>query len=124
MNPLKSLVGAANRWQQHNRFVGPGYGVIKKYSDDNAGILVVALGWYGFAAIYPLLLVVVTIFGFVGQASLGKGVVNELHQFPVIGSQFNPGTGSSSLHGSVFGLVIGVLGLIYGSLGVTQTASR
>jgi uncharacterized BrkB/YihY/UPF0761 family membrane protein len=103
---------------------GPGYGVIKKFSDDNAGLLVVALGWYGFTAIYPLLLVVITVFGFIGQQSLGSGVVRELHQFPVIGAQFVPGKASSSLHGSLFGLLIGVIGLIYGSLGVTQTAQQ
>ena len=79
--------------------------------------LVVGLGWYGFVAIYPLLLVVITVFGFIGAASLGHGLVSTLHQFPVVGSQFNPSHGSDSLHGSVFGLVIGLLGLIYGAAG-------
>jgi uncharacterized BrkB/YihY/UPF0761 family membrane protein len=96
--------------------------VVKKFGDDNVNLLVVALGWYGFTAIYPLLLVVVTIFGFIGAASLGTGIVHTLHQFPVIGSQFNPGKGDSQLHGSVFGLIIGVAGLLYGAQGVTQTA--
>jgi hypothetical protein len=103
---------------------GRTYGVIKKYSDDGAGTLVVALGWYRFTAIYPLLLVIVTVFGYVGASSLGTGVINELHQFPVVGAQFDPGNGSSSLHGSLFGLIIGVVGLLYGSLGVTRTAQQ
>jgi uncharacterized BrkB/YihY/UPF0761 family membrane protein len=98
--------------------------VIKKYSNDNASVLVVALGWYGFTAIYPLLLVVITVFAYIGEKSLGSSVINELHQFPVIGAQFKPGQGSSSLHGSALGLVIGLLGLVYGSLGVTQTAQQ
>jgi uncharacterized BrkB/YihY/UPF0761 family membrane protein len=55
---------------------------------------------------------------------LGSGIVNTLHQFPVIGSQFNPGQGASNLHGSVPGLIIGVAGLIYGAQGVTQTAQQ
>jgi uncharacterized BrkB/YihY/UPF0761 family membrane protein len=91
--------------------------VVKKYGNDNAGVLVVALGWYGFTAIYPLLLAVVTVFGFIGEKSLGTSVIRELHQFPVIGAQFVPGKGSSPLHGSL-------LGLVYGSLGVTQTAQQ
>jgi uncharacterized BrkB/YihY/UPF0761 family membrane protein len=86
--------------------------------------LVVALGWYGFTAIYPLLLVLVTIFGYVGVGGLGTGLVHTLHQFPVIGSDFNPAKGSSNLHGSVFGLVVGVAGLLYGAQGVTQTAQQ
>jgi uncharacterized BrkB/YihY/UPF0761 family membrane protein len=124
MKSIKRLLAALDRWQRHNKVVGPAYGVIKKYSDDSAGTLVVALGWYGFTAIYPLLLVIVTVFGFIGAKSLGTGVINQLHQFPVIGAQFNPGKGSSTLHGSVFGLIIGVLGLVYGSLGVTNTAQQ
>ncbi|MHB8504230.1 MAG: YihY/virulence factor BrkB family protein, partial [Acidimicrobiales bacterium] len=47
--------------------------------------------------------------------------VRTLHQFPVIGQQFNPGSGHQ-LHGSVLGLVIGLVGLVYGAQGVTQTA--
>jgi membrane protein len=39
------------------------YGVIKKFGDDNANLLVVSLAWYGFTAIFPLLLVVVTVLG-------------------------------------------------------------
>jgi uncharacterized BrkB/YihY/UPF0761 family membrane protein len=117
-------VSAADRWQRMNPVAGPGYGVIKKFSDDRANLLVVSLGWYGFTAIYPLLLVIVTIFGFVGVESLGQDVINTLHQFPVIGSQFNPGSGGSNLHGSVLGLIIGLVGLIYGAQGVTQVAQQ
>jgi uncharacterized BrkB/YihY/UPF0761 family membrane protein len=124
MGALKRLLAAIDRWQRHNRIAAPAYGVVKKFGDDQANLLVVALGWYGFTAIYPLLLVVVTIFGFIGVASLGSGIVKTLHQFPVIGTQFNPGDGGSNLHGSVFGLVIGVAGLIYGAQGVTQTAQQ
>jgi uncharacterized BrkB/YihY/UPF0761 family membrane protein len=121
---VKGTLRAVDRWQQDHPVAGRTYGVIKKYGDDGAGTLVVALGWYGFTAIYPLLLVIVTVFGFVGASSLGSGVISELHQFPVVGAQFNPGNGSSSLHGSVFGLLIGVFGLVYGSLGVTKTAQQ
>jgi len=115
---------AVDRFQRNNRVAGPAYAVTKKFSDDNANLYVVALGWYGFTAIYPLLLVVITIFGFIGAASLGTGVVHTLHEFPVIGSQFNAAKGGESLHGSGIGLVIGLLTLVYGAQGVTQTAEQ
>jgi uncharacterized BrkB/YihY/UPF0761 family membrane protein len=99
------------------------YAVIKKFGDDNANLLVVALAWYGFTAIFPLLLAVVTILGFVGQKSLGSSVVDTLHKFPVVGDSFNPANGSH-LHGSVLGLIVGLLGLLYGAQGVTQTAQQ
>jgi uncharacterized BrkB/YihY/UPF0761 family membrane protein len=124
MNAFKRLVAPVDRWQQRNRVAGPGWGVIRKFGDDQANTLVVSLAWYGFTAIYPLLLVVVTVFGFVGAASLGHGIVTTLHQFPVIGAQFNPGQGGSNLHGSVLGLIIGLVGLVYGAQGVTQTAQQ
>lgn len=122
MGRLKDLMASANRWQgDHPTFAVP-WAVVRKFSTDQANLVVVALGWYGFTAIYPLLLVVVTVFGFVGVRSLGTGLVHTLHQFPVIGAQFHESRGGSDLHGSVFGLVIGLVGLVYGAQGVTQSA--
>jgi uncharacterized BrkB/YihY/UPF0761 family membrane protein len=96
---------------------------VKKFGDDNANLVVVALAWYGFTAIFPLLLVVVTVLGFVGAQSIGTGVINTLHEFPVVGTSFNPAS-SNALHGSTVGLVIGLVGLLYGAQGVTQTAQQ
>jgi uncharacterized BrkB/YihY/UPF0761 family membrane protein len=119
----RRVIQKVDRWQRRHRIPAQAYGVIKKFSDDNAKLLVVSLGWYGFLAIFPLLLAVVTILGFVGQQSLGNTIVSTLHKFPVVGVDFNP-AGSSRLHGSVFGLVVGLVGLVYGAQGVTQTAQQ
>jgi uncharacterized BrkB/YihY/UPF0761 family membrane protein len=124
LDRVRGLLVVVDQWQRRSGLFGPAYGVIKKSGDDRVNQFVVALGWYGFVAIYPLLLVVVTVFGFIGAASLGHGLVSTLHQFPVVGSEFNPERGSSSLHGSMLGLVIGVIGLVYGAQGVTQTAQQ
>jgi uncharacterized BrkB/YihY/UPF0761 family membrane protein len=123
MKALDRIVDRIDQWQQHNRVVAPAYAVIKKFGDDQANLYVVSLGWYGFTGIYPLLLVVVTIFGFIGS-SLGTGIVKTLSKFPVIGSDFKIGPNQhvSTLHGSTLGLIIGALGLLYGAQGVTQTA--
>ena len=119
--PLRKVVGAVDGWQRRSRWAGVPYAVLKKFGDDNANLVVVALAWYGFTAIFPLLLVVMTLLGFIGEQSLGTGLLRTLHEFPVIGSNFNPAT-KSSLHGSTVGLVIGLVGLLYGAQGVTQTA--
>ena len=120
---LRRVVAAADAWQRRTPWASVPYAVMKKFGDDNANLLVVALAWYGFTAIFPLLLVVVTLFGFIGQQSIGTGIVRTLHQFPVVGSSFNPASGSA-LHGSTLGLVIGLIGLLYGAQGVTQTAQQ
>jgi uncharacterized BrkB/YihY/UPF0761 family membrane protein len=122
MNAVTESLARLDYRQRRNRPAAVAYGVIKKFGDDRVNHYVVALGWYGFVAIFPLLLVVVTILGYVGAASLGHRLVSTLHQFPVVGSEFNPAHGSSSLHGSALGLVVGLLGLIYGAQGVTQSA--
>jgi uncharacterized BrkB/YihY/UPF0761 family membrane protein len=120
---LRRVTAAADDWQRRHRWAGVPYAVMKKFGDDNANLVVVALAWYGFTAIFPLLLVVVTLLGFIGQHSLGTGLINTLHEFPVVGSSFNPASGHA-LHGSTIGLVIGLIGLIYGAQGVTQTAQQ
>ena len=122
MEQLKALLGRLDGWQQRHRSVAVAWAVQRKYSNDNASLLVVALGWYGFTAIYPLLLAVTTVLGFVGVRSLGTRVVSALHHFPVIGSQFSVARGAHDLHGSLVGLVIGLVGLVYGAQGVTQSA--
>ena len=123
MDKLRQVIGAIDAWQRRHRWAGVPFAVNKKFSDDNANLQVLALAWYGFTAIFPLLLVVVTILGFVGQASLGTTFLTTLHKFPVVGSNFNP-QNPSSLHGSTVGLVIGLIGLIYGAQGVTQSAQQ
>ena len=121
--PLRRAMGAVDGWQRRTRWAAAPYGVVKKFGDDNANLLVVALAWYGFTAIFPLLLVVVTLLGFIGAQSIGSGIIRTLHEFPVVGSNFNPAD-SSALHGSTLGLVIGLIGLLYGAQGVTQTAQQ
>jgi len=120
---IGAVIGAVDRWQRRTPWAGVPYAVMKKFGDDNANLVVVGLAWYGFTAIFPLLLVMMTVFGFVGAKSIGTGILNTLHQFPVIGTSFNPSS-PSSLHGSTLGLVIGLIGLVYGAQGVTQTAQQ
>jgi uncharacterized BrkB/YihY/UPF0761 family membrane protein len=123
VEPLRKVIGAVDRWQRRVPWAGVPYAVMKKFGDDNANLVVVALAWYGFTAIFPLLLVVVTLFGFIGAASIGDGIVRTLHEFPVIGTSFNP-SNPDALHGSTLGLIVGLIGLVYGAQGVTQTAQQ
>ena len=121
MDLPRKVMGAVDGFQRRYRWVGVPYAVQKKFGDDNANLVAVALAWYGFTAIFPLLLVVVTVFNFIGAESLGNGLVHTLQEFPVIGSSFQASS-DKSLNGSTVGLVVGLLGLVYGVQGVTQTA--
>ena len=87
---IGAVIGAVDRWQRRTPWAGVPYAVMKKFGDDNANLVVVALAWYGFTAIFPLLLVMMTVLGDIGAQSLGTGILNTLHEFPVIGTSFNP----------------------------------
>ena len=84
MDPVRKVMGAVDGLQRRVRWLGVPYAVQKKFGDDNANLVVVALAWYGFTAIFPLLLVVVTLFGFIGRAAIGTGLVNTLDRKSVV----------------------------------------
>src|ERR1700678_2154462 len=104
VEPLRKSIGAVDAFQRRHRWAAVPYAVIKKFGDDNANLVVVALAWYGFLAIFPLLLVVVTIFGLIGQASLGHTVLHTLQEFPIVGSNFQPGKDTRLNSGNAIGL--------------------
>jgi uncharacterized BrkB/YihY/UPF0761 family membrane protein len=121
--PVRRVVGAVDGWQRRTPWAGAAYGVVKKFGDDNANLVVVAMAWYGFTSIFPLLLVAVTLLGFIGQQGISDGLLHTLQEFPVIGANFKL-EGRGALHGSTIGLIIGLIGLLYGAQGVTQTVQQ
>src|SRR5580700_8776066 len=83
--------------------------VLKKFGDDQAGQLAALIAYYGFVSLFPLLLVLVTVLGFVLQGDPGERqriLDSALKQFPLISDQLK----LKSLTGSSVGLTIGVLG--------------
>jgi YihY family inner membrane protein len=123
-NVVERVLRRVDGWQQGSRVVGPVFGVVRKFGDDRGPSLAALLAYYGLMSLFPLLLVLTTILGFVGNARLEESLIGTtLAQFPVVGDQIGRGA-AHPLEGSGFALVIGLLGLLYGSLGVTQVAQR
>jgi membrane protein len=92
--------------------------VIKKFGDDQAGQLAALIAYYGFVSLFPLLLVLVTVLGFVLQgdpAEQHRIVDGALGQFPIIRDQLK----LESLTGSGVGLAIGVVGSLLAGMGIT-----
>lgn len=124
MNLFERVARKADQAQQGIRPVAFALGVVKKFGDDRGGSLAALLTFYGFLSLFPLLLLLVTILGFFGgsEHSFVQRVENSaFSQFPVVGTKL-----SSNIHGlqgrSVFGLVIGILFVLWGSQGALQTA--
>lgn len=122
MNPVERAVRRLDHFQQH---FGPAafvFGVIKKFGDDRAGQLAALIAYYGFVSIFPLLLLLFTVLGIVAEHNPHLATQIEtsaLRQFPVIGDELGQNIHALNSH-STIGLLIGVLGLIWGSQGAIQ----
>ena len=110
-------------YQQRHRWLAVPLAVVKKFSDDQGGSLAAIVAYYSFFSLFPLLLVFVTILGFVlqGDSAAQESIKNSvLAQFPIIGKDIKVG----SLHGRTVALVLGLLTSLLSGLGITQAAQN
>jgi YihY family inner membrane protein len=115
-----TLTERLDRCQRKHPWAGFPLAVVYKYFDDFGAYLAALLTYYGFVSLFPLLLLLSTILGFVlsGDPRLQHEVLaSALHQFPVIGGDLAQ---PKRLGGGPVGLVVGILGSLYGGLGVAQ----
>jgi YihY family inner membrane protein len=108
-------------FQQRRRWLAVPLAVFKKFGDDHGGHLAAVVAYYAFFSMFPLLLVFVTILGFVLQGSPGEQQSVEhsvTSQFPGIGHSLH----LSALHGHTLVLVFGIVTSLLSGLGVTQAA--
>lgn len=64
MNPAERTVRRVDSFQQRHPPVAFVFAVVKKFGDDRAGALAALIAYYGFVALFPLLLALTTILGF------------------------------------------------------------
>jgi membrane protein len=117
------LTGRLDRFQRRHPGAGFPLAVVYKFFDDQGNYLAATITYYGFLSLFPLLLLLTSILGFAlhGDPQLQEQVLNSaLSRFPVIGQQL--GDNVQSLHGSTVAVVVGLVGSLYGSLGVVQSA--
>ncbi len=120
MRPVRVFDG----YQQGTRWLAVPMAVVTKFSNDQGGNLAALIAYYAFFSLFPLLLVFVTVLGFVlqGDPTAQADVkTSALGQFPIIGAQLHHIGG---LHGHVLALVIGVVTSLLAGLGVTQAAQN
>ncbi|MGO9319382.1 MAG: YihY/virulence factor BrkB family protein [Solirubrobacteraceae bacterium] len=120
---LSDRLHAIDRRQQQSPRLSFIAAVLKKFGDDQAGQLAALIAYYGFVSLFPLLLVLVTVLGFVlqGDPSEQKRILDgALGQFPLIRDQLK----LESLTGSSAGLGIGVLGSLLAGMGITGASQN
>ena len=125
MEPIKRLVQALDDFQQRHRWLAFPFAVVKKYGDDQAGRHAALLAYYGFFSLFPLLLVAVTVIGFILQdrSDLANQIVSSAAaQFPIIGTSIQSTVEGSRLRGSGLALAVGAVFAVWGGLGVADAA--
>lgn len=125
MEQLKRLLQAVDDYQQRHAWLAFPVAVVKKYGEDQAGHRAALLAYYGFFSLFPLLLVAVTVLGFLlqGQSDLGQRIVDSaLAQFPIIGEEIRGTVEGSRLRGSGVALAVGLGIALWGGLGVAEAA--
>lgn len=119
-----SVIERIDRFQRSHPRAGLPVGVVYKFVEDQGNYLAALITYYGFLSIFPLLLLSSMILGFVleGHPHLQQQVLDSvLGQLPIVGTQLADPHGAS---GSGVGLVIGILGTLYGGLGFAQAAQN
>ncbi|QCB52711.1 YihY/virulence factor BrkB family protein [Rhodococcus sp. PAMC28707] len=107
-----------DRVQRRHPVLGFPLAVIYKFVDDQGGYLAALIAYYAFLSLFPLLLLGSTILGIVlaGNPQLQQQILDSaLSQIPIIGDEVGE---PDKIGGGTLGLIIGVLGSLYGGLGV------
>ena len=114
------FVDTLDRTQRKRSVLGFPLATFFKFLDDQGPFLAAIISFYALLAIFPLLLLAVTILGFIlkGNPELQEQVIDSaLGTFPIIGNQLGR---PDNMQGSTTATVVGILTAIYGSLGLGQ----
>ena len=97
--------------------------VVYKFVDDRGPHLAALITYYGFVSLFPLMLMLTSVLGFLleDDPALQQRILESaLSDFPLLGPALVENVGT--FRGSGVALVIGILGSLYGGLGVMQAA--
>jgi membrane protein len=117
------VVDRLDRFQRRRRWAALPIAVAYKYFDDQGSYLAALIAYYGLVSLFPLLLLLSSLLGFAlqGNPRLQLDILSStVSQFPVVGAQLR----STGLRGSGVGVVVGLLGSLYGALGVAQAVQN
>lgn len=108
-------------YQQRHRGLAFVVAVVRKFRLDQAGYLATLVAYYAFFSLFPLLLVLVSVLGFVlgDDSRLRREIITSLlTQIPIIGNQVNQSI--SQIRGSGLALGLGVAGTLLAGTSVIR----
>lgn len=111
--------------QRRHAWLGMPVATVRKYGEDGCGSLAALIAYNGFVAIFPLLLIFVTVLGLLlhNDPQLQSDVLNSaLATFPVLGDQLQKNV--RSLDGNALGLAVGIVITMWGTRGVANAVQK
>lgn len=117
------LLAVIDRFIRRTRPLSLLFSTVKKYGEDDGAKLAATIAYFAFFSIFPALLALVSISGFVLASDpelQAKVVDNAVGQFPVVGDAVSQG----GLSGSGFALAVGLAGAIWGGLSAMEATQR
>ena len=108
-------------YQQAHTWIGFPVAVAKKFKDDRAGYLAALMAYYAFFSLFPLLLILVSILGFLLGENSGfrqRVLDSVVNQIPVFGNLVSSEV--ESIRGSGFALGVGLALTLLLGLGVVR----
>ncbi len=120
MNMAERALRAADKLQQRHAWLAVPVAVWKKFGDDQAGNLAALIAYSALVAIFPLLLVLLTVLEIVlkNNEELKQTVQNALDKYPAI-ALVDQSIGRLNQTG--IALAVGLVGTFIGSLGVANS---
>ncbi|AZG47293.1 YihY/virulence factor BrkB family protein [Gordonia insulae] len=119
-----SVAERIDSFQRKHPATGFPLAVVYKFVDDQGAYLAALMAYYAFISLFPLLLLFSTVLGIVlaDNPDLQERIIDSaLSQIPVIGDQLGE---PDQLSGGATAITIGVLGSLYGGLGVAVAAQN
>jgi inner membrane protein YhjD len=112
-----------DRFQQRHAALAIPLAVVKKFGNDSAGNLAALVAYYAFFSLFPLLLVFVTVLGYVLQGH--PGTLHSIeHSVATNFPALNKVLDVAALRGHLVALIIGLVGAFWSGLGVTAAAQN
>jgi YihY family inner membrane protein len=122
VNAVEKAARRVDAVQQRHLVTAFPVAVVKKYTDDNGGVLVANLAYASFISIFPLLLILVTVLVNIAASdpSLRTAVIGAAtRQFPLVGHEL-----ASNVHAlrraTTASLIVGLLLLLWGVTRLAQ----
>jgi YihY family inner membrane protein len=118
---LTGRLQAFDRFQQRRPRLAFAAAVAKKFSEDQGSQLAALISYYAFVSLFPLLLILVTVLGFVLQGDPDERETilhGTLGQFPIISGQLKV----QPLEGSAVALTVGIVLALLAGMGIMSAS--